>query len=70
MKQQKLSLANIKGKLSRAEMKKIMAGSDGGGCATTWSWCDTSTECTFSSGGTGKCAANSGGTTCYCVGAG
>lgn len=27
----KMSLANIKGKLSRAEMKKIMAGSGGGG---------------------------------------
>lgn len=27
---QKMSLANIKGKLSRAEMKNIMAGSGGG----------------------------------------
>ena len=28
MQTQKMSLANIKGKLSRVEMKKIMAGSD------------------------------------------
>jgi len=30
MQTQKMSLANIKGKLSRDEMKKIMAGSGGG----------------------------------------
>jgi len=29
MKTKKMSLANIQGKLSRVEMKKIMAGSDG-----------------------------------------
>ena len=29
MKTQKMSLANMQGKLSRAEMKNIMAGSDG-----------------------------------------
>ncbi|OQP61174.1 hypothetical protein A3860_05510 [Niastella vici] len=69
MKQKKLSLANIHGKLSRAEMKKIMAGSDSGGCATSLSWCDPYVDCTFSSGGTGKCRANTGGTTCYCAGA-
>lgn len=33
MKTKKMSLANIKGKLSRAEMKNIMAGSGGGGGA-------------------------------------
>ena len=33
MKTQKMSLANIQGKLSRAEMKNIMAGS-GGRCYT------------------------------------
>ena len=32
MQTQKMSLANIKGKLSRSEMKKIMAGSEEG-CA-------------------------------------
>ncbi len=31
MKRTKMSLANIQGKLSRAEMKNIMAGSGGGG---------------------------------------
>ncbi|MEO7048606.1 MAG: hypothetical protein ABI091_25120 [Ferruginibacter sp.] len=30
MKTNKMSLANIQGKLSRAEMKNIMAGSEGG----------------------------------------
>jgi len=30
MQTKKMSLANIQGKLSRAEMKKIMAGSEGG----------------------------------------
>ena len=37
MQTQKMSLANIKGKLSRAEMKNIMAGSGGGMiCGTNW----------------------------------
>lgn len=38
MKRLKMSLANIEGKLSRAEMKKIMAGSDGGclGCTANY----------------------------------
>jgi len=31
MQTKKMSLANIQGKLSRAEMKNIMAGSDSGG---------------------------------------
>ena len=41
-----MSLANIKGKLSRAEMKNIMAGS-GGGLATKCCWTGTSncSEC-------------------------
>ncbi len=34
MKTTKMSLANIEGKLSRAEMKKIMAGSDSGSCGS------------------------------------
>jgi hypothetical protein len=69
MRRQKLNLANIQGKLSRTEMKKIMAGSDNAGCATTWSQCDPYVACTFSSGGTGKCQMNSSNTQCYCVGA-
>ena len=32
MKTKKMSLANVQGKLSRVEMKNIMAGSEGGGC--------------------------------------
>ena len=32
MQTQKMSLANIQGKLSRSEMKNIMAGSGGGTC--------------------------------------
>jgi len=35
-----MSLANIQGKLSRAEMKKIMAGSGGGfGCSQELDFC-------------------------------
>jgi len=52
-----MSLANIEGKLSRAEMKKIMAGSDGcnaqpcagggsGTCKTTINGC----KCSISEG--------------------
>lgn len=32
MKAKKMSLANMQGRLSRSEMKNIMAGSDGTGC--------------------------------------
>ena len=39
METKKMNLANIQGKLSRAEMKNIMAGS-GGGC-TTDSFCNS-----------------------------
>jgi hypothetical protein len=37
MKTQKMSLANIQGKMSRAEMKNIMAGS-GGACMTEYEY--------------------------------
>ncbi len=55
MKTQKMSLANIQGKLSRAEMKNIMAGS-GSGCILTFyvcpdpifdRCCDSYLECRF-----------------------
>ena len=36
METKKMSLANIKGKLSRVEMKNIMAGS--GDCGMGWQW--------------------------------
>jgi hypothetical protein len=39
MKTKKMSLANIRGKLSRAEMKKIVAGSGGDGCSITHGAC-------------------------------
>ncbi len=38
MQTQKMSLANIKGKLSRTEMKNIMAGSGGSCCAHSADW--------------------------------
>ena len=62
----KMSLANIKGKLSRAEMKNIMAGSgDEGRCSSSCSG-----SCTVSSGDPGNCYMPSTGTNaekCFCV---
>ena len=47
MKTKKMSLANIQGKLSRAEMKNIMAGlGDPFGCPTTFtSSCSSGNNC-------------------------
>ncbi len=53
MKRSKMSLANIEGKLSRAQMKNIMAGSGGGTCN-----CNSKEDCTTSSP---YCVACSGG---------
>ena len=39
MQTKKMSLANIQGKLSRTEMKNIMAGSAGTFCHNTNNWC-------------------------------
>ncbi len=39
MQTKKMSLANIEGKLSRVEMKNIMAGSGSGGCCASDSNC-------------------------------
>ena len=62
MQKTKMSLANIQGKLSRVEMKNIMAGSGSGtNCAAS---CTGS--CT-ASGHSGKCATNSGSGRCNCV---
>jgi len=65
MQTQKMSLANIQGKLSRAEMKKIMAGS-GGQCGS-----GCSGSCTLHGGPcdgvTGICGSNANG--CFCSGA-
>ena len=66
---QKMSLANIKGKLSRAEMKNIMAGSGDDEARCQQSTCNTS--CTTKSGHSGYCYANAetGTGICYCVAA-
>ncbi len=69
MQTQKMSLANIKGKLSRTEMKNIMAG-DGGNAA-----CDSSCSgpCTLTSGAGGNCHKPTSGKNadkCFCVSAG
>lgn len=53
MKTTKMSLANIQGKLSRTEMKNIMAGSGSGTCTT---------KCFTSSGGNLSCVADFMGT--------
>lgn len=60
MKTTKMSLANIQGKLSRAEMKKIMAGSGGDG------GCDQATCSAQSNSNLGDCNCNSHGV-CLCV---
>jgi hypothetical protein len=65
MQTQKMSLANIKGKLSRAEMKKIMAGS--GGCSVG-AMCHVEGGITYTcSAGIGECCCghSAGNWTCY-----
>jgi len=49
-----MSLANIKGALSRAEMKKIMAGS-GAGCGDDQDYCGTSGGVAYKCCSTFKC---------------
>ena len=64
MKTQKMSLANIKGKLSRTEMKNIMAGS-GGVCTITTSgpnYSNPQTRTIVFSNGNASTGANN-----YCV---
>ena len=65
MKTQKMSLINIIGKLSRSEMKKIMAGS-GVSCSTTDCFgfvngTITSAICTTDTNGACKCPINASG---------
>jgi hypothetical protein len=66
MQTKKMSLANIQGKLSRAEMKNIMAGSgDGSGCNSS---CDS--KCSNTCNGvatTGNCGLNSASGNCNCI---
>jgi hypothetical protein len=60
MKKEKMSLKSVKNVLSRAEMKKIMAGSgSGSGCLLYQN------NCTFIYGGTNPCCA---GLKCYTTG--
>lgn len=47
MKTQKMSLAAIKGKLSRAEMKNIMAGSGSGYCGYKCCWENDMSNCSI-----------------------
>ncbi|MEQ1554293.1 MAG: hypothetical protein ABL929_08955 [Ferruginibacter sp.] len=60
MKTQKMSLANIQGKLSRAEMKNIMAGSESGGTGCykcCWNGTSNCSSCSFSYSGA-SCTTN------------
>jgi len=71
MKTLKMSLANIQGKLSRAEMKKVMAGSGIGGGSTCSIKCPNSTEAVSISdcsreAATEKCGGDPAGATCNC----
>lgn len=59
-----MNLANIQGKLSRAEMKNIMAGSGSDGCCTSdrdcggnATYCSKAVACTGCPSGTGCCTA-------------
>lgn len=67
MQTKKMSLANIQGKLSRTEMKNIMAGSEAGGCNYS---CDSSCslicndQIVF-----GNCRINTYDTKCHCLAA-
>jgi hypothetical protein len=69
METKKMSLANLQGKLSRAEMKNIMAGSGGTSCNQNgMALCFG--PCTFSGGGGGSCQWSFGATKCVCAGVG
>ena len=58
MKTKKMSLENIQGKLSRAEMKNIMAGSGGSG-GKCGNLCFTADDCPTSN--CGQCNSHNGG---------
>ena len=58
MKTKKMSLANIQGKLSRAEMKNIMAGSGADGCGDADTYCGAGSGVTCCTGYTCQDAGN------------
>ena len=65
-----MSLANIQSKLSRAEMKNIMAGSGSNECTGLSQAACTRKPCTFSvGGGGGYCGWSNSQGKCYCAGA-
>jgi hypothetical protein len=68
MKKRKISLANLQGLLSRAEMKNIMAGSDGGDFVCQSSGCGGSCQLYCGTGqlATGYCNESSHGV-CHCL---
>ena len=69
MKTVKISLANIQGKLSRTEMKSIMAGSGGGGVSrsgTNWYGGQCYCDYTMTFGGTTRYSCNNPCDRSYC----
>jgi hypothetical protein len=52
MKKTKMSLANIQGKLTKQEMKKIMAGSGQSKCGE---WCQSTYDCLWLGQSCNKC---------------
>lgn len=67
-----MSLENIQGKLSRKEMRGIMAGSGLGGssgCQVSPSFCGSSSNnsCTKPDGSSGKCGVRAAETQCRCL---
>lgn len=77
MKRKKISLANIQEKLSRAEMKQILAGDapeEGRQCWEYYGYppdpgwfCANGKECKFKDGKPGTCLGSSNGSHCYCA---
>lgn len=68
-----MSLENIQGKMSRKEMKSIIAGGSGlggtNGCQVSPSFCGSSSNntCTKPDGSSGKCGVRGGETQCRCL---
>jgi|GEM_PF-2240619 len=71
MKTLKMSLENIQGKMSRKEMRNIMAGSGGGSSCYNWSgaYCgaNLNSPCTKTDGSSGKCGVRQAETQCRCL---